>query len=144
MYYDPKSIEYVHRAEGKGMAARHNRDYYTEESPDRKDARQRRLNDFKNSEVHPYANQGDIRVLQKALAEQGYDMSSSTKADGTMDGIWGKDTKAAFAKYQADIKLKEQQQKVITKKQPTKKKQKQIRKAGVNLLPTNINAKIIN
>ena len=71
--------------------------------------------------MDPYRNQGSLRILQKALAEQGYDMKSSTKADGTMDGIWGKETKAAYAKYQQDMKAKEQQ-KPIVKKPPTKKK----------------------
>ena len=121
MYDDPTTIEGVHYEQYPGLDDRYNRNYKLEQADRNKDARARVLDAFKAEEMDPYRNQGSLRILQKALAEQGYDMKSSTKADGTMDGIWGKETKAAYAKYQQDMKAKEQQ-KPIVKKPPTKKK----------------------
>jgi hypothetical protein len=42
---------------------------------------------------------GNVAGLQQFLAEQGYDMSSSRKKDGTYDGVWGKSTEAAYNDY---------------------------------------------
>lgn len=41
-----------------------------------------------------------VRLVQEALVEVGYDMPRSNKK-GTMDGVWGNETKATLRRYQA-------------------------------------------
>ena len=106
MYSDLKSIEGVHILETEGINARYNRDYELEENPDYKHERLYILNKYRTDAFHPYQNQGDLRVIQKALSEQGYKLPKSTKQDGTFDGIWGDETKNALLDYQTKNKTK--------------------------------------
>ncbi|MEI6774538.1 MAG: hypothetical protein WCL18_07315 [bacterium] len=73
------------------MEKRYARDYALEEDEDHKEERLEILNtyaqQYKHREFKPYENQGVIRIIQRALAEQGYELSS-LKADETFDGIW--------------------------------------------------------
>ena len=106
MYSDLKSIEGVHILESNGINDRYFRDYELEENPDYKHKRLYILNKYKTSDFHPYQNQGDLRVIQKALSEQGYKLPKSTKSDGTFDGIFGDETKNALLDYQTKNKKK--------------------------------------
>jgi hypothetical protein len=106
MYSDLKSIEGVHILETEGINTRYNRDYKLEENPDYKHERLYILNKYKTDDFHPYQNQGDLRVIQKALSEQGYKLPKSTKKDGSFDGIWGDETKNALLDYQIKNKKK--------------------------------------
>lgn len=100
MYSDLKSIEGVHKLQTQGINERYNRDYDLEEDSKYKKERYEILSKYKNTEFHPYENQGDIRVVQKALVEQGYKLPKSTKKDGSFDGIFGDETKNALLEYQ--------------------------------------------
>ena len=101
MYDDPKSIEGVHYTQGNALWDRLMwRNYHTEEDPDKKEDRDYYLNYYKNRKFHPYEDQNNLRTLQKALSEAGYDMSESLKKDGTYDGIYGDQTKYALDNWQ--------------------------------------------
>ena len=101
MYTDPKSIEGVHYTQGNALWDRLMwRNYHTEEDPDKKEDRDYYLNYYKNRKFHPYEDQNNLRTLQKALSEAGYDMSESLKKDGTYDGIYGEQTKNALYNWQ--------------------------------------------
>jgi len=106
MYKDLKSIEGVHRVQSEGINSRYERDYDLEEKPKYKQDRLEILNKYKTIEFNPYGNQGDLRVIQKALVEQGYKLPKSIKSDGTFDGIFGEETKAALLDYQTKNKPK--------------------------------------
>ena len=83
----------------EGINARYDRDYELEENSNYKQERLYILNKYKTDDFHPYQNQGDLRVIQKALSEQGYKLPKSTKQDGSFDGVWGDETKNALLKY---------------------------------------------
>jgi hypothetical protein len=101
LYNDPKSIEGVHYTQGYALKNRLlNRDYNLEEKPVDKEYRHHLLKYFQDKTFHPYEDQDDLRTLQKALSEAGYDMSESLKKDGTYDGIYGEQTKYALDNWQ--------------------------------------------
>ena len=105
MYNDLKSIEGVHHAQGPALSIRMlYRNYGFEESPKEKQFRASVLRDYKNKSFHPYENQDELRMIQKALNESGYDMSKSLKKDGTYDGIFGKQTKSALESFRGSKK----------------------------------------
>ena len=104
MYSDLRSIEGVHKLQTTGLNTRYDRDYELEDNPKYKEERLEILNKYKNSEFHPYKNQGDLRILQRALVEQGYKLPKSAKKDGTFDGIWGQETKNALLEYKKQQK----------------------------------------
>lgn len=101
LYTDPESIEGVHFAQGPALTDRLlDRDYDLEERNVYKDNRKSYLDSYSMfTEIDPYVDQKVLRILQRALSEQGYDLTGSTKKDGTMDGIWGKESKKAFKEY---------------------------------------------
>ena len=48
----------------------------------------------------------DTLALQRELSNRGYKLPKSTKSDGTFDGIWGDETKAALLDYQNKMESK--------------------------------------
>ncbi|OQC52450.1 MAG: hypothetical protein BWX56_00338 [Euryarchaeota archaeon ADurb.Bin023] len=46
----------------------------------------------------------DTLALQKELVNRGYKLPKSTKEDGSLDGIWGDETKSALLQYQKSKK----------------------------------------
>lgn len=116
-YVNSKDIEYVHNRETDGINSRYNRDYELEENPKYKQERLKILNTYIANEFNPYKNQGDLRVIQKSLTEQGYKLPKSTREDGDFDGILGDETKNALLDYQ--IKNKKNEYKPLEQKDIT-------------------------
>lgn len=63
-------------------------------------------NDKELSELNVNKKNFDTKALQRELSNRGYKLPESTKKDGSFDGIWGGETKAALLNYQ----LKKRQQ----------------------------------
>lgn len=61
-----------------------------------------------NALLNIKAGSGDYDVieLQRALVKRGYKLPNSTKKDGSLDGIWGDETKNALLDYQNKNKTK--------------------------------------
>ena len=58
------------------------------------------------SELDPNKRNFDTLALQRELSNRGYKLPKSTKKDGTFDGVWGDETKAALLDYQKSYKNK--------------------------------------
>lgn len=102
MYDDPNSIEGVHYNYDFPLKMRmmyRQYDLEQDESSKARAARLKILNDSALGKFDPYADQYNIRALQRALHENGYALPGSIKADNTFDGIYGKETKAALEAF---------------------------------------------
>ena len=51
------------------------------------------------SKLNPNKKNFDTLALQRELSNRGYKLPKSTKQDGSLDGIWGDETKNALLEY---------------------------------------------
>ena len=72
------------------------------------DGKQKRMyySDKELSELNIDKKDFDTLGLQKELSNRGYKLHKSTKKDGTLDGVWGDETKNAILDYQIKNKSK--------------------------------------
>lgn len=72
------------------------------------DGKQKRMyySDKELSELDVNKKNFDTLALQKELANRGVKFEKSIKKDGSFDGVWGEETKAALLNYQTKTKSK--------------------------------------
>ena len=85
----------------KGLT--HNKEYYYREKDNWEGAY---FDDNQLLKLNPNNKNFDTLALQKELSNRGYKLPKSTKKDGTFDGVWGDETKAALLDYQKSYKNK--------------------------------------
>jgi len=56
--------------------------------------------------IIPGSGDYDVGELQRILKSKGYKLPKSTKKDGSLDGVWGDETKAALLDYQNKMESK--------------------------------------
>jgi len=86
----------------KGLT--HNKKYYYGEKDNWAGAY---FDDNQLLKLNPNNKNFDTLALQKELINRGYKLPKSTKKDGTLDGVWGDETKNALLDYQIKNKTKD-------------------------------------